>query len=601
MDVLFRSVVGKLWLTIIALFAFILTIFSLLLVQSFDSYYFHKQAESLKSLAERLSEEFVTEADPHQVFHLAARMSGSYRIGLSVIDENYRVVSQTEPDPEAPQIPIDQLLRENSLHVDQALKGQHPAPVTVILPGQNKEMNDRVQIIAVAVPIPAHSGAVILYQAIEDVNGTVGEMRKLIYIVGVIGFTMTTVFAFFLSSRIAFPLRQMKATAHRIAEGDYHAEIPIRTNDEIGDLASTFNTMASRLNSTVNALSHEKEQLASVLRSMIDGVVMIYGDGKIVVTNPPAENFLKDWKFEHPQEPSPVLQLYQRLLENEQEIREDIPLQGRIWSIVMTPLYVQEQIRGAVAVLRDMTQERKLDKLRQDFVANVSHELRTPLSMLQGYSEAIVDDIAATPEEHKELAKIIYDESVRMTKLVNELLDLARMEGGHVELFREEVAVRPYMERIQRKFTNLAREQEIALQLRIETKREHFTFDPDRMEQVLTNLVDNALRHTPTGGIVIVAAAGEKALQLEVSDTGSGIPQEDLPFVFERFYKADKARTRGRAGTGLGLSIVRNIVAAHGGKITVQSKLGEGTTFTITLPDEETDMRSGANGSNNSI
>ncbi|HZG82715.1 MAG TPA: ATP-binding protein, partial [Brevibacillus sp.] len=296
------------------------------------------------------------------------------------------------------------------------------------------------------------------------------------------------------------------------------------------------------------------------------------------------EHFLRDWRYEHPDEPFPLYGYYQQVVRGGYEVAEDIPVQGRIWSLVMVPLMDKEQIRGAVAVIRDMTRERKLDKMRNDFVANVSHELRTPLSMLQGYSEAIVDDMVATPEEHKELAQIIYDESVRMTKLVNELLSLARMEAGHVELFKERIELRPYLERIHRKFNNLAREQDISLSLEVTTPHQYADFDPDRMEQVLTNLIDNALRHTPSHGSVMIRARGEKVLWLEISDTGSGIPQEDLPFVFERFYKADKARTRGRAGgTGLGLAIAKNIIDAHGGTISVQSKLGEGTTFTISI------------------
>jgi two-component system sensor histidine kinase ResE len=158
------------------------------------------------------------------------------------------------------------------------------------------------------------------------------------------------------------------------------------------------------------------------------------------------------------------------------------------------------------------------------------------------------------------------------------------MEAGHLELSQEQIKIRPYMERIQRKFSTLARDRHINLQLSVESTIDTYFLDPDRMEQVLTNLIDNAMRHTPDGGNVTLRISGDDALILQVSDTGSGIPKEDLPFVFERFYKADKARTRGRAGTGLGLAIAKNIVVAHGGQISVQSKLGEGTTFTISLP-----------------
>ncbi|WNC17208.1 ATP-binding protein [Brevibacillus brevis] len=592
MDVYFRSVVGKLWMTIIALFALVLTIFSLLIVQSFDSFYTNRQTKNLQELAEGLSNGLSASEDTQRALEMAATFGVVHHTGMVVLDNQKKVIGTSEGKG-LPPIPIDQLLAAPELRLQDALAGKHPAPERIYLPvgggGQNNP-NANIQILAVAVPMKsaaAQYGSVVMYQAIEDFDDTVNEVRFLIFVVGVIAFISTTVFAFFLSSRITIPLRQMKETAHRIAEGDFHAEIPIRTTDELGELAASFNTMATRLNQLVDALSKEKEQLASVLRSMVDGVVMIDTEGKIALTNPPAERFLRDWKYEHPSEPIPLFSIYQQVVQTGQEVTEDIPLQGRIWALVMVPVNDREQIRGAVAALRDMTQERKLDKMRNDFVANVSHELRTPLSMLQGYSEAIVDDFATTPEEHKELAQIIYDESVRMTKLVNELLSLARMEAGHVELFRETVELRPYMERIQRKFTNLARERDIHLLLDMATTHSEVNIDPDRMEQVLTNLIDNALRHTPASGSVTIRARGEKdkTLLLEISDTGSGIPQEDLPFVFERFYKADKARTRGRVGgTGLGLAIARNLVEAHGGTINVQSKLGEGTTFTIALP-----------------
>lgn len=589
MDI-FRSVVGKLWMTIIALFALVLTLFSLLLVQSFDTYFFREQAKELQMVAENLSESL---SKPHtnqnEVLEIAKNMGEANRTVIIAVDEKMQPIGEYEPTASLPYIPFEQLIEKKELALQRALSGEHPSAERIIFPGDQSDRNGRLQILAVAVPLDlgeGKRGAVIMYQPVEDFESTVGEIRKLVFVVGVIGFISTTVFAFFLSSRITHPLRTMIQTAQRIAEGDFHAEIPFRSTDEIGDLAETLNTMAGKLNSLVDALSKEKEQLASVLRSMVDGVIMIDADGEIVVTNPPAEHFLRDWSYEQKDESAPIFSIYRRVLESGHEAYdEDIALQGRIWSVLMVPLYDGDVIRGAVAVLRDMTRERKLDKLRNDFVANVSHELRTPLSMLQGYSEAIVDDIAASPEEHKELAKIIYDESVRMTKLVNELLNLARMEAGHLELHREMITVRPYLERIQRKFSNLAREREITLQLSMESALDSMHLDPDRMEQVLTNLIDNAMRHTPKGGNVTLRVSGEEPLIIQVSDTGSGIPQEDLPFVFERFYKADKARTRGRAGTGLGLAIARNIVEAHGGRIDVQSKQGEGTTFTISLPN----------------
>ena len=263
----------------------------------------------------------------------------------------------------------------------------------------------------------------------------------------------------------------------------------------------------------------------------------------------------------------------------------EVDVQGRSYVILMTPLYDQTFVRGAVAVIRDMTEERRLDKLKKDFIANVSHELRTPISMLQGYSEAIIDDIAGSEKEKKEIAQIIYDESLRMGRLVNELLDIARMEAGHLQLQKENVNVKEFSERIIRKFQGLAKEHGIKLEVDVESSKGLVFLDPDRIDQVLTNLIHNAIRHTDEAGVVkLIVSETDSCVYFDIKDTGSGIPEEDLPFVFKRFYKADKARTRGRAGTGLGLAIVKNIVEAHGGQISVHSKINEGTTFSFYIP-----------------
>jgi len=247
-------------------------------------------------------------------------------------------------------------------------------------------------------------------------------------------------------------------------------------------------------------------------------------------------------------------------------------------------------VRGAVAVLRDETEKTRAEKFRKDFVANVSHELRTPLSMLQGYSEALLDDIAGTAEARRELAQIIHEESLRMGRLVNDLLDLARMES-HVELQLQPLELDYLLRRVQRKFAALCKEKLIDLQVELAEKATSLAqADEDRLEQVLTNLLDNAIRHTREGGLITLRTLpsvlqGKPAVTIEVEDKGEGIPAADLPFVFERFYKADKARTRKRSGgTGLGLAIVKNIVEAHKGQIEVRSKVNQGTVFSITLP-----------------
>jgi two-component system, OmpR family, sensor histidine kinase ResE len=445
--------------------------------------------------------------------------------------------------------------------------------------------------------VPLHiddgqNGAVFIYQSLEVVEETTHSTTNFILLVAGVAIILTTIFAFFLSTRITAPLRKMREAAFEVARGKFDTKVPILTHDEIGELATAFNQMGRQLKFNMNALSQEKEQLASILSSMADGVITFNRDGTILITNPPADRFLQYWYYENGgpgntsgEIPTEAMELFQRAVDTEKEQVGEISLQGRHWVILVSPLYSNRFIRGAVAVLRDMTEERVLEKMRKDFIANVSHELRTPISMLQGYSEAIVDDIAESQEEKKEMAKVIYDESLRMGRLVNELLDLARMEAGHIQLTLDEVNLHSFMNRIVHKFQGLARDNDIHLSADLEHDIPNILFDPDRIEQVLTNLIDNAIRHTPQGGSVrLLVKKDEFGIKVEVSDSGSGIPEEDLPFVFERFYKADKARTRGRAGTGLGLAIAKNIIDAHRGHISVQSKIGQGTTFTFLLP-----------------
>jgi len=445
-------------------------------------------------------------------------------------------------------------------------------------------------------------GAVFIYEPLQIVNQSTNEAKKLIYISAGIAIILTTIFAFFLSTRIAAPLREMRRAAQEVAEGKFDMKVPVFTNDEVGELGTAFNRMASQLKMNITALNQEKEQVSGILNSMADGVMTFDRDGNLLISNSPAKRLLHMWWYEmHPgvaisntteylqDVPPSIKDIFHLVVKEEREQTAEVALQGRTWMILMTALYDdddQKVVRGAVAVLRDMTEERRLDKLRQGFIANVSHELRTPIALLQGYSEAIVDDVVDSEEQKREVGQIIYDESKRMGRLVNELLDLASLEAGHFQMNQTWVEVGDFFERITRKFQTLAKEQNVTLIFEGSVQPNRvILMDVDRIEQVLTNLIDNAIRHTHDDGTVTVRV-DENARQLLVSihDTGVGIAEEDLPFVFERFYKADRARTRGKAGTGLGLAIAKNIVEAHKGRIIVQSKLGKGTTFTFSLP-----------------
>ncbi|MCQ4085822.1 ATP-binding protein [Saccharibacillus sp. JS10] len=425
--------------------------------------------------------------------------------------------------------------------------------------------------------------------------------RMLIY-VGIAGFLMTTVFALFLLKKITQPMRQLIDAADSIRRGDYTARVDVEAYDEIGELASTFNLMAARLEENIRDLSIEKEQLAGVLRSMSDAMITFDREGTVQLTNPAGEKLLEDWAEirwdENAQElsaterriPEPLSPLLDEVRTTLEDHSANVLVRRSVWAVNMAPLFLDNEVRGAVAVLRDVTEAVNMEKMRKDFVANVSHEIRTPLSMMQGYSEALLDGFANSPEEQSELLHVIHDESLRMGRLVKDLLDLARMEAGHADIARERVDIGELVERVYRKFAVRAKEDQ--LEFSMERAEEPLVLDQadeDRLEQVVTNLLDNAFRHTPSGRKVKISVkptvSNGEALTIYVSDEGHGIPAEDVPYIFERFYKADKARTRATSsGTGLGLAIVKNIVDAHGGKIHVDSVVGEGTKFRVILP-----------------
>ncbi|WP_066257305.1 ATP-binding protein [Neobacillus drentensis] len=588
---LLRSVVGKLWLTILLLVSFVLFILTIMLLEFFQNQNTLEMKNDLTNTAEKIAN--VLEEHPKEKFPLGLEIS------WEIIDKVNKVVI-IKNDSEiyySPNTDISNRLSLTDIQNDPKLsqvftKDLSVEKVSTLSFNDGKE-GDKYSIIGVPLHLPGEEkSAVFIYQSVEVMQQTTHETTKFILLVAGVAIILTTIFAFFLSTRIAAPLRKMREAAFEVARGKFDTKVPILTHDEIGELATAFNQMGRQLKFNMSALSQEKEQLSSILSSMADGVITFNRDGTILITNPPADRFLQYWYYEmggistdSEAIPPEVTDLFEQAVDTEAEQVGEISFQGRHWVILVSPLYSNRFIRGAVAVLRDMTEERQLDKMRQDFIANVSHELRTPISMLQGYSEAIVDDIAESQEEKKEMAKVIYDESLRMGRLVNELLDLARMEAGHLQLTMEDVNITSFINRIIHKFQGLAKDNGIQLYAEIENETTTISFDPDRIEQVLTNLIDNAIRHTPKGGSVkLSVTSDDKGIMIRVKDSGTGIPDEDLPFVFERFYKADKARTRGRAGTGLGLAIAKNIIDAHRGHISVQSKLDHGTTFSFLLP-----------------
>ncbi|MEX2460953.1 MAG: ATP-binding protein [Paenibacillaceae bacterium] len=612
---IFKNIVVKLWMTIIALVAVVLLILGLFLFKYIDTSFpkANDQSTSLQELAIKVAAQALQHSGESLFIPLMNDLLSPQEAGLILLERN--------SDTKAMDLHLSLFLSEEaSLVVDQVFS---EAELDDVFSGKTIERR-KAGFLFVATPIVAEGFPIndhkilIIHQSEKSVERTQVYVKKLFAFVSFIGFLLTTFFAFFLITRITKPIQKLKKAADLITKGEYGSRVPIVSSDELGELALTFNHMGERLEETIKDLNYEKENLSSVLRSMADAVISFDVAGHVIFTNPHGEKIIANWSdiqwntsqsdptdrtdewsanstnnmMRSEQIPEPLQQIFANVVQDTKEITSKLHVLNGVWSVVIAPLYSQELIRGAVAVLRNVTEEYRLEKLRKDFVANVSHELRTPLSMMQGYSEALLDDIATSPEERTELAQVIYDESLRMGRLVKDLLDLARMETGHLELDLQDFQLNALLKRMQRKFSALCKDQ--GLQLILECPDEIVILphaDEDRLEQVLTNLLDNAIRHTSLGAQITIRMGLQPhgddvhTVLIEIEDQGQGIPPEDLPFIFERFYKADKARTRGTTiGTGLGLAIVKNIVESHHGTVQVRSILGQGTTFSIILP-----------------
>lgn len=560
-----NSIVTKLWLTILVLVSVILFIVSVLMLEFFNSFHIDQERGHLAKLGGQVQSVLLNEGDTSQTIDQIIEVYGA----------NYILENGTTRSNFGNQV--------NGLMVElerQDWETYQAVGETAI--GNFSSFDDQAAL-AYRTTFSLSTGQYTLYllEPLNAISSANAGARTIIFWTVASAIIVTTVFAFFLSTRITAPLRAMRDAVNKTGEGQFDLRLETKTRDEIGELAASFNAMSSQLAKYVDALDRERLQLASILRSMADGVITLDRHANVIVTNPQASPLLQDGQ---PHEV--VLSLYEEVMEGTAEKTIEVKQDDRYYTLTVTPLIGEDDFEGAVVVIRDTSESHRLDKMRTDFVANISHELRTPLVTLQGYSEAIIDGMTESDEATKEFASIIYDESLRLARLVNDLLDLARIESGKETMQFSSFDIGDFLPRVMRKFNQMASEKEIRLQTDVPHRQ--IEADGDRLEQVFTNLIGNAIAHTDSGEIRIEATEMPDGLQIRLSDTGHGIPKEDLPFVFERFYKADKARTSGsKTGTGIGLAIVKNVIDAHHGTVSVSSTLGVGTMFDIYLPFEQ--------------
>ncbi|MHC5268222.1 cell wall metabolism sensor histidine kinase WalK [Enterococcus sp. LJL98] len=400
---------------------------------------------------------------------------------------------------------------------------------------------------------------------------------------------------------ITQPIGEMREQAVRIAKGDYSHKVEIKAQDELGQLAESFNQLAERIEETQEAMESERNRLDSVLTHMTDGVVATDRRGKVITINEMALSLL-NVKQEEAIGQS-ILSLFEldeeyslrSLLESTEEMLLDRPSHSpHVPSLILRVDFSMIRresgfISGLVAVLHDVTEQEKTEQERRDFVSNVSHELRTPLTSMRSYLEALEDGAWKDEAIAPHFLQVTLEETDRMIRMINDLLNLSKMDSGNAQLQLEFVNFNNLVNFVLDRFDMMVTSQEKNYRIQREfTKRDLWVeIDTDRLIQVIDNIMNNAIKYSPEGGTVTVRLIEtHNHIILSIADEGMGIPRKDLSKIFDRFYRVDKARARQQGGTGLGLAISREVLKAHGGSIWVESREEQGSTFYISLPYE---------------
>jgi len=405
---------------------------------------------------------------------------------------------------------------------------------------------------------------------------------------------LSLVLSYILSHVTSKSLREMAEVATRIGRGGFGWRVPVSGRDEVGELATVMNEMAERIEGEIKSVAAEKNRLGTILRGMGEGVMVTDAMGVITLVNPA---FRSLFDLTEDVEGRPLIDITRHpslndafrktVASKEERVEElDIRLFGGI--TVMThwvPLMEKEELQGVVAVFLDISNLKRLEKVRRDFVANVSHELRTPVTVIRGYAETLLGGaLLADPERAGSFLEKIHRHAERLSSLIDDLLALSELESGEKPLVMEPVAVAGVVARVCALLEEKARRKNIAIDRHGAEGAQQVMADRGRLEQVLVNLLDNAVKYTPENGSISVSAEPvEGMVAIVVADTGIGIPPGEQTRIFERFYRVDTARSREQGGTGLGLAIVKHLVQQHGGEVSVESTPGKGSTFTITL------------------
>ena len=443
-------------------------------------------------------------------------------------------------------------------------------------------------LVVVAVPITFMDeviGAVFMAQSMTEIMGGMQALTNTLALsLLLVGLLMLPVVLFF-ASRMVRPITRMRTVALTMAGGDLTARAEDSSNDEYGELGRALNHLSSELGSTISSLQMERNRLQSLINGLSEGIIAVDAKGATTLINPAVYGLLNlQSTDDNVRAAAPdVFAMFDQALSSAQAVKKTVWQGDVALHISVSPLLLQSgEVTGCVGIVSDVTSAERLEQTRRDYVANVSHELRTPLTAMRALIEPLRDGLVKTEEQRQQIYDVVLRETMRLSRLVNDMLELSRLQSGTASLSRSVFAPLPLFNLIHETYSAYAEDYQQTFVYDVPEDLPSVWGNPDRTQQVLIVLLDNAFKYTPEGGVVTLSACAEgDVVRVRVRDTGVGIPAADLPHVFDRFYKVDKSHHS--KGTGLGLAIAYEIMKHLGEEMSVTSEPGRGSCFTFTL------------------
>lgn len=519
--------------------------------------------------------DFILNNDLSKIDSLTKAVGNEINVRITVVDLNGNVIGDSESKPEL----MDN--HKKRPEIEDALNRNIGKSSRYSITVQNN-------MIYLALPILINDevfGVARVSYFSNDFDNLLDSLLKNMIELSLIVILITMIGVLVFARNLTKPINQLSIAASNVAGGDFDFKVNVKSKDEIATLARNFNLMTMKLKDLFGQVISQKEELNSIITSIDEGLVSLNSEGKILLANGTFNDIIETESVEGKKYKKIIKEkafknLFKETLNNKKNITKEIKVNDNYY--LASANYIESK-NEVVILFHDITEFKKLEQIKRDFAINVSHELRTPLTAIKGFLETMQSEVEGNETALKYM-NIISRHTNRLIDLVQDLLILSEIEDGKIKLIFTEINIYKFIKNVAKIFEQKLKDKNIILEMNTEDKNLKIEADIFKLEQVFINLIDNAIKYTDKGKIIINIKIVKENINISIEDTGIGIPEEDVDRIFERFYLVNKARTRKEGGTGLGLSIVKHIILNHKGKIKVESKIDVGTKFLIKLP-----------------